>query len=172
ELMQIRLDAWRKHYSWVPEEALAYFRERITQAREDGSFALAYVLDHAISESARARCLRAFERKCGILWRLLDAVYVASRAGMRPRLDARAKLRTNGASDAGVAVLLAPETGLALNASALELLERCDGVATLSKIVTDLALAHHVPHRAITGDIATFMAELERRRLIVFEAPA
>lgn len=173
-LMQARIEAWQRHYPFVAEEALAYFRERVTRAPSDADFALAYVVEHAKSEAQIRRCLDAFEQKCQILWQLLDAVYVARRLGHKPRLERRVSLVARSqpgpeqAEQAGV--LLVPEQALQLNRTALDLLTQCDGGATLGEIVARLAQEYTLPVERVQMDIASFVGELERRRVLAFSA--
>jgi pyrroloquinoline-quinone synthase len=177
-LMQMRVDAWEKHYPYVSAEALSYFRQRVAQAPKDADHALWFVETHATSEDQRQRCLAAFERKCEILWRLLDAVYISRRLGRRPRLEKRAWLMKLSELCRGVAdeqtthspgILLVPEKALQLNQTAFELLERCGGDATLADVLRDLAQEHAMDLRAVELDVSSFVGELERRRILVFE---
>jgi pyrroloquinoline-quinone synthase len=171
-LMQARIEAWQRHYPFVAEEALAYFRERVTRAPEDADFALAYVERHAESEAQIQRCLEAFEHKCSILWRLLDAVYIARRLSRRPRLERRVSLcarsQPEPERESPAGVLLVPEQALQLNRTALELLKRCNGGATLQEIVGRLAEEYASPVDLVQMDIASFVGELERRRMLAF----
>jgi pyrroloquinoline-quinone synthase len=171
-LMQARLEAWQRHYPFVAEEALAYFRERVTRAPEDADFALAYVAEHALGEAQIERCLGAFEHKCRILWQLLDAVYIARRLQHKPRLDRRVSLCTRSQPDvertSPAGVLLVPEQALQLNRTALELLKRCNGGATLGEIVARLADEYALSIEQVQTDVASFVGELERRRMLTF----
>lgn len=179
-LMQLRIEAWLQHYPFVSEGALDYFKQRVTIARGDADFALAFVRANAKTEAERQRCLDAFEVKCDILWRLLDAVYVARRRERAPRLEQRAWLMQLGelaqpdASGQRVApgVLMVPERALSLNRTAYDLLERCDGRRTLGQIVSALSERHAASAATVERDIATFVAELERRRILSFEPHA
>lgn len=176
-LLAVRIDAWLQHYPYVSEEALAYFRQRVTRSQVDAQHALGFVRQHARTEEQKKRCLLAVEKKCAILWRLLDAVYIARRAGARPRLENKAwlmKVSLSGPSDAPGAqrepgILLVPEKALQLNGTAYQLIERCDGRSTLGGIMAELAQEHGVPAASVERDVATFMGELERRRIVVFE---
>lgn len=78
DLMQQRIEAFERHYPWIPNQALEYFRSRVPRARSDGEFGLAFVTEHARSRSAQDRCVRALVTKTEILWHLLDAVEQAS----------------------------------------------------------------------------------------------
>lgn len=173
-LMQARIEAWQRHYPFVAEEALLYFRERVTRAPADADFALGYVLEHARSEAQIQRCLEAFEHKCRILWQLLDAVYIARRLSSKPRLERRVSLCARSQPEpeqAGQAgVLLVPEQALQLNRTALDLLTQCSGGATLLEIVARLAQEYALSVEQVQLDIASFVGELERRRVLVFSA--
>ena len=69
-----RAEAFRKHYPWIADEGLAYFLSRTTQAPRDAEEGLAFVLEHATTSELADRCATALERKCSILWELLDGV--------------------------------------------------------------------------------------------------
>jgi pyrroloquinoline-quinone synthase len=76
-LMQKRVVAWREHYPWVGDEALAYFNSRVPRAARDGEEALGYVVLHADSRALQDRCVAALVRKTEILWHLLDCLTLA-----------------------------------------------------------------------------------------------
>ena len=44
DIMARRIAAWETHYPWVEAETLAYFRGRVTRAKEDSREAIDYVL--------------------------------------------------------------------------------------------------------------------------------
>ena len=77
ELMSRRVLAWERHYPWVSQDMLAYFRSRVPRARRDSEEAIDFVVRHATSYELQARCIAALVRKTEILWHLLDATYVA-----------------------------------------------------------------------------------------------
>ncbi|MBX3190827.1 MAG: pyrroloquinoline-quinone synthase PqqC [Labilithrix sp.] len=77
DIMSRRIAAWEKHYPWVDGETLAYFRGRVTRAKEDSREAVDYVLAHATTPELRERCIDALITKTQILWALLDAVSLA-----------------------------------------------------------------------------------------------
>lgn len=171
-LMQARIEAWRRHYPFIPEEALGYFKERVTRAPADADFALDYVRRHAVTPREQERCLLAFERKCTILWRLLDAVYIERRLPLVPRLARRVSLCARSSSrpaeDSPAGVLLVPEQALELNSTALELLKRCNGGASLGQVVGTLAEEYGLALETVKVDVASFVGELERRRMLSF----
>jgi pyrroloquinoline-quinone synthase len=77
DIMSKRIAAWETHYPWVDGETLAYFRGRVTRAREDSREAIDYVIAHATTPEAQDRCVAALITKTEILWSLLDAVSLA-----------------------------------------------------------------------------------------------
>jgi len=76
DLIALRLDRLRQHYPWL-SAGLAYFDARLTQAREDAEFALAWVIQHARTREEQELALSALRAKCDILWAQLDALYFA-----------------------------------------------------------------------------------------------
>ena len=77
DIMSKRIAAWETHYPWVDGETLAYFRGRVTRAKEDSREAIEFVLDNAKTRDEQDRCVAALIRKTEILWALLDAVTLA-----------------------------------------------------------------------------------------------
>lgn len=74
DLISLRLDAMRQHYPWL-EPGLAYFTSRLSQAPEDASFALEWVMRHARTREQQNSAIAALSAKCDILWAQLDAIY-------------------------------------------------------------------------------------------------
>jgi pyrroloquinoline-quinone synthase len=74
DIMRTRVAAWEKHYPWVDQTALAYFRSRVPRATRDAEEAIAFVVENATTPALREACVRAFIEKCTILWAMLDAV--------------------------------------------------------------------------------------------------
>jgi pyrroloquinoline-quinone synthase len=155
DIMTPRIAAFEKHYTWVDPAGLAYFRSRTTQAPRDAAFGLAFVLAHATTREAQQRCLAALERKCEILWSLLDAVEAAHR---RPRLSRHAVLRDEGA--AGLLAVL-PERGVRINESGREILDLCDGVRSAHEIAAALH-ARHPGVAEIRSDVHEFLDSMQR----------
>ena len=77
DIMSKRVLAWEKHYPWVSPEMLAYFRGRVTRARQDSEEAIEFVVRHATTYDQQGRCVAALIRKTEILWHLLDCTYAA-----------------------------------------------------------------------------------------------
>jgi pyrroloquinoline-quinone synthase len=78
DIMRTRVAAWEKHYPWVDQVALAYFRSRVPRATRDAGEALAFVVAHATTPALQDACVRALIDKCRVLWSMLDAVAEAS----------------------------------------------------------------------------------------------
>jgi pyrroloquinoline-quinone synthase len=74
DLMRDRIAAFEKHYTWIPEHGLAYFRSRVSQARTDSDQGLALTLKYCDTPQMQAAAVRALSTKCDILWSMLDAM--------------------------------------------------------------------------------------------------
>jgi pyrroloquinoline-quinone synthase len=156
DIMRHRLAAFEKHYPWVQSEGLRYFQSRTRQAPRDAAFGLAFVLEHARSPDDQTRCVAALERKCQILWRLLDAVQAA---GRRPRFSRHAELRLEAAAEQALVVL--PERAVRLNASGREILEMCDGTRSAGAIARALGLRHPEIEQ-VESDVHQFLERMEQ----------
>ncbi|TDR85330.1 pyrroloquinoline quinone biosynthesis protein D [Enterovirga rhinocerotis] len=82
----------------------------------------------------------------------------------RPRLVRGVKLRPDAAR--GGHVLLAPERVVALNPSAVAVVERCDGSRSLAAIVDELAAAYAAARTLIESDVHALVRDLAAKRLI------
>lgn len=78
-----RVKGMLANYDFISEETLAYFTPRLTQARRDVEFALAYVKREATTRELQELALGALRTKCDILWAQLDALHFAY---VEPRL--------------------------------------------------------------------------------------
>jgi pyrroloquinoline-quinone synthase len=76
KLITLRIDRLRHHYPWL-SSGLDYFTSRLTQATEDSEFALAWVVQHAVTREQQDAAHAALRAKCDILWAQLDALYFA-----------------------------------------------------------------------------------------------
>lgn len=161
DIMKTRLAAFEKHYPWVDPEGLAYFRSRTMQAPRDARFGLAFVVEHAKNRADQERCIAAVERKCEILWSLLDAVEAAHR---RPRLSPHAVLREDEERP-GASIAVLPERAVRLNAAGCEIVALCNGARTAEEIAEALALRHaEEPH--VAEDVHEFLAEMEKHGVL------
>lgn len=77
-LMAQRLEAWKRHYPWVSQEALGYFQMRIARASLDSKQAIEYVVQHATTYDSQEQCVAALIKKAEILWHMLDCIDMAS----------------------------------------------------------------------------------------------
>lgn len=83
----------------------------------------------------------------------------------RPRLAAKAKLRFD--KKTGQQVLLYPEKGLILNATAARILELCDGDHTLAQIIEALAAEYtEGPVSELREQVKSFLHSLAERGLL------
>jgi pyrroloquinoline-quinone synthase len=162
DIMKTRLAAFEKHYPWVDPEGLAYFRSRTTQAPRDAQFGLAFVVEHATARAEQGRCVAAIERKCEILWSLLDAIEAAH---AKPRLAPHALLRNDEERPAS-AIAVLPERGVRINEAGREILALCDGVRTADEIACELR-ARHAEEPDVWSDVHEFLAQMERLGVLV-----
>jgi pyrroloquinoline-quinone synthase len=166
EIMKERVAAFERHYAWVEREGLRYFLERTRQAPADAAEGMAFVLANARSEADRERAVAALERKCEILWRLLDAVDAAS---ARPALASFARLRRDPVGEALLAVL--PERAVRLNETGREVLALCDGGRSAESIASELA-ARHPEEEGAWAQVHSFLAEMTRLGVVEASRPA
>ena len=82
EIHKQRLAAWPGHYGWIDAEGLAYFRNRVSQARRDVEQGLAITLDHFTTRGLQERALQVLQFKLDILWAMNDAM--ALKYGVSP----------------------------------------------------------------------------------------
>lgn len=161
DIMATRIAAFEQHYPWVATEGLRYFRSRTRQAPADAAFGLAYVLREARSREDQDRCAAALERKCEILWSLLDAV---ESAHARPRLSRDALARFD---DPEPMVVLS-ERAVKLGGSGREILSLCDGQRTTLELVAELA-SRHPDQPQLAEDVHHFVDEMTRLSVLVRE---
>jgi pyrroloquinoline quinone biosynthesis protein D len=82
----------------------------------------------------------------------------------RPRLPRGVRLMHNEAH--GGWVLAAPERIFRPNNTAVEILKRCDGSATLRAIVDDLAASFNAPPERVMADVSATLRQLADKRLL------
>jgi coenzyme PQQ biosynthesis protein PqqD len=84
----------------------------------------------------------------------------------RPRLADKARLRFD--RHANRHMLLYPEKGLALSATATEIVKLCDGERTVSEIVVELRKTYDsAPAGVLEKEVADFLGALRDRGLLV-----
>ena len=82
EIHKQRLATWPEHYPWIDAEGMAYFRNRVSQARRDVEQGLAITLAHFTTRPMQERALEVLQFKLDILWALNDAM--ALKYGVSP----------------------------------------------------------------------------------------
>jgi pyrroloquinoline quinone biosynthesis protein D len=82
----------------------------------------------------------------------------------KPRLPRGVRLTHNEAQ--GGWVLLAPERIFKADAVAAEILKRCNGEATFTAIVDDLASTFNAPRERITADVSKLLLGLAEKKLL------
>ncbi len=80
EIHKQRLATWPAHYPWIETEGLAYFRNRVSQARRDVEQGLAITLAHFDTRALQQRALEVLQFKLDVLWAMNDAM--ATRYGV------------------------------------------------------------------------------------------
>ncbi|QBD77403.1 pyrroloquinoline quinone biosynthesis protein PqqC [Ktedonosporobacter rubrisoli] len=74
DLMQSRLQAFERYYSWISPSGLDYFRARIVQAATDSRQGLELTLRYCSTLQLQEEAVRALGFKCDVLWSILDAL--------------------------------------------------------------------------------------------------
>jgi pyrroloquinoline-quinone synthase len=82
EIHQQRLAGWPEHYPWIAPAGLAYFRNRVSQARRDVEQGLAVTLAHFNTAALQQRALAVLQFKLDVLWAMNDAL--ATKYGVNP----------------------------------------------------------------------------------------
>jgi pyrroloquinoline-quinone synthase len=154
DIMGERIAAFEKHYPWVDRDGLRYFRTRTTQAPRDARSGLAFVLTHARTDADRDRCAAALERKCEILWGLLDAIEAAH---ARPALARSAQARLDDAEP----LVVLPERAVKLSPSAREILALCDGTRSAIGIAATLS-ERYAGTQGVPDGVHDFLDEMVR----------
>jgi len=77
EIHKNRLAGWPQHYPWIDPAGLAYFRDRLAQARRDVAHGLELTLVHFDTRERQERALEILRFKLDVLWSMLDAMQVA-----------------------------------------------------------------------------------------------
>ncbi|HET7250761.1 MAG TPA: pyrroloquinoline quinone biosynthesis peptide chaperone PqqD [Gemmatimonadales bacterium] len=85
---------------------------------------------------------------------------------MTPRVAAKARLQWDGVRNRHV--LLYPEGLVALNPTAAEILELCDGRRTVEQIVAVLRTKYESQN--ITSDVQELLARLAAKGLVTYDA--
>lgn len=81
-----------------------------------------------------------------------------------PKLARRARLRWDERDEKWMIVY--PERGLVLNASAAAIVKLCDGTRSVDEIAEALAAASGAPLERVAGDVRTLVARLAEKRIL------
>ncbi len=85
-------------------------------------------------------------------------------AESKPRLPRGMHLKHDDTR--GEWLLMAPERVLKINAIAMEILKRCDGVATLGEIIDDLTAQFKAERTRIDTDVRLLLGDLAAKRMV------
>jgi pyrroloquinoline-quinone synthase len=77
EIHKQRLASWPQHYPWIDRAGLHYFQSRVSLARRDVEFGLAFTLDHFCSREQQERAVEVLKFKLDVLWQMSDAMALA-----------------------------------------------------------------------------------------------
>jgi len=72
-----RIAEWPKHYPWIDQTGLDYFRGRVTEAHRDVAHGLGLTLDLFQTRAEQERALEILRFKLNVLWSMLDAMTMA-----------------------------------------------------------------------------------------------
>ncbi len=86
-----------------------------------------------------------------------------------PRLARGVRLRFDQARDAWV--LLAPERVLMPDETAVEILKRCDGQATVEAIIADLCRTYDADRTEVMADVRAFLQDLADKGMVTLGPP-
>jgi pyrroloquinoline-quinone synthase len=76
---QERIEAFPRHYPWIPAEALDYFKSRLVQAPRDVSHGLEIVQRHCTTVDTQQKAFEALAFKLDMLWAMIDTIHNAYR---------------------------------------------------------------------------------------------
>lgn len=84
----------------------------------------------------------------------------------KPKLPRGVRLTHNEAQ--GGWVLLAPERVFKADATAAEIIRRCDGTSTFAQIIDDLVKTYAAPRERITADVSAMLTMLAEKKMMEF----
>ncbi len=82
----------------------------------------------------------------------------------RPKLAPMARLQWDARDEKHM--ILSPERGLALNATATRIVELCDGTRTIAEVVSALSEGQ-IDRERVARDVVSFLERLHARALLV-----
>ena len=74
EIHKQRLANWPTHYPWIDRAGLEYFQSRVSLARRDVEFGLAFTLGYFKTPALQQRALEILQFKLDVLWQMSDAM--------------------------------------------------------------------------------------------------
>jgi pyrroloquinoline-quinone synthase len=74
EIHKQRLANWPTHYPWIDRAGLEYFQSRVSLARRDVEFGLAFTLGYFNTPALQQRALEILQFKLDVLWQMSDAM--------------------------------------------------------------------------------------------------
>src|SRR5499427_6099371 len=77
DLMRRRIAAFPEHYPWVREDALDYFKSRLTQAPRDSQQGLHLVQTRCTTVETQRKAFEALAFKLELLWVMIDTIHHA-----------------------------------------------------------------------------------------------
>jgi pyrroloquinoline-quinone synthase len=77
-----RLEAFSKHYSYIPSECLTYFRDRLSQAKRDVDHGLTVTMEHFVTREAQEKALNIIQFKLDVLWSMANSIAGAMNEGL------------------------------------------------------------------------------------------
>jgi pyrroloquinoline-quinone synthase len=74
EIHKQRLANWPQHYPWIDAAGLSYFQSRVSLARRDVEFGLAFTVDKFYTRALQERALDILKFKLDVLWQMSEAM--------------------------------------------------------------------------------------------------
>ena len=74
EIHKQRLANWPRHYPWIDPSGLQYFQSRVSLARRDVEFGLAFTLQRFDTRALQERAVDILKFKLDVLWQMSDAM--------------------------------------------------------------------------------------------------
>jgi pyrroloquinoline-quinone synthase len=74
EIHKQRLANWPAHYPWIDRAGLEYFQSRVSLARRDVEFGLAFTVGYFNTRALQERALEILQFKLDVLWQMSDAM--------------------------------------------------------------------------------------------------
>jgi len=72
-----RISEWPKHYPWIEQTGLDYFKGRVSEAHRDVAHGMGLTLDLFRTRAEQERALEILRFKLSVLWTMLDAMTMA-----------------------------------------------------------------------------------------------